>query len=114
MSSFLAEYLPSSDSWEERAAVPGKSRHNAACTTTEDRLFVFGGWHYGDSLTNGFHYEDILSYTPSDDVWTSFGTMPDGPSENRIAARIGNTIYFGLGEDKSGHLLRNFYRFDLP
>ena len=113
VSSFLAEYFPASDSWEERTATPGKNRHNAACTTTDDRLFVFGGWHYGDSLTSGFHFEDILCYSPAEDEWSSYGTMPDGPSENRVAARIGNTVYFGLGEDESGNLLTNFYRFDV-
>lgn len=113
VSSFWAEYFPASDSWAERTATPGKNRHNAACTATDSQIFVFGGWHYGDSLTTGFHYEDILCYTPADDAWSSFGTMPDGPSENRVAARIKNTIYFGLGEDKDGKLLTNFYRFEV-
>jgi N-acetylneuraminic acid mutarotase len=113
VSSFWAEYIPANDKWEERTAVPGKSRHNAACTATDDKLFIFGGWHYGDSLTNGFHYEDILCYTPADDKWSSYGSMPDGPSESRIAVRINNTVFFGLGEDKSGHLLTNLYRFEV-
>ena len=111
--SFLAEYLPASDSWEKRTPVPGKARHNAACTTTDDRLFVLGGWHYGDSLTNGFHFEDILAYDPDNDAWSSFGTMPCGPAENHIAATIGNTIYFGLGEDQHGKLIIDLYRFDV-
>ena len=110
--SYLAEFSPADNTWQERKAVPGKARHNAACTSTDDRMFVFGGWHYGDSLTNGFHFEDILCYTPEDDSWSCYGIMPDGPSENRFAARVGNRIYFGLGEDKHGHLLRNLYYFE--
>lgn len=114
ISSFWAEYFPASNSWAERTPTPGKNRHNAACATSDKQLYLFGGWHYGDSLTTGFHYEDILCYTPAEDEWTACGTMPDGPSENRVAARIGNTIFFGLGEDKSGNLLTNFYRFEMP
>lgn len=111
--SFMAEYIPASDSWEKRTPVPGKARHNAAATATDEQLFVFGGWHYGDSLTTGFHYDDILSYSPDKDQWTSYGTMPDGQAENRVAARIGNTIYFGLGEDQHSKLLTNFYCFEV-
>lgn len=110
--SWLAAFSPADNSWQEQKAVPGKARHNAACATTDDRLFVFGGWHYGDSLTNGFHFEDILCYTPDNDSWSCYGMMPDGPSENRFAARVGNRIYFGLGEDQHGHYLRNLYYFE--
>ena len=110
--SFLAEFSPADNSWTERKAVPGKARHNAACASTDDRMFVFGGWHYGDSLTNGFHFEDILCYTPENDSWSCYGIMPDGPSENRFAARVGTRIYFGLGEDNHGKYLRNLYYFE--
>lgn len=111
--SFMAEYLPASDTWEKRTSVPGKARHNAASTTTDERLFVLGGWHYGDSLTSGFHFDDILAYSPENDTWSSFGTMPCGPAENHIAATVGNTIYFGLGEDQHGKLITKFYRFEV-
>ena len=111
--SFFAEYIPADDRWEKRTAVPGKARHNAACTTTDEMLFVFGGWHYGDSLTTGFHFDDILAYKPEEDKWLSYGTMPDGKAESRVAARIGNTVYFGLGEDQHGKILKHFYRFEV-
>lgn len=97
------------EAWHRRASVPGKGRHNAACGTTDHAVWIIGGWHYGDSLTTGFHYEDILRYSPSEDTWTLCGTIPCGTTENGVACGIGNKLYFGLGEDKNGQLHTNWY-----
>ena len=88
--------------WERRSSVPGKGRHNAACAATEETVWVFGGWHYGDSLTTGFYFDDILRYVPQTDRWTYCGVIPYGTMENGAAAAIGKTVFFGLGEDKNG------------
>jgi len=98
--------------WERRASVPGRGRHNAACASTDKSVWVFGGWHYGDSLTTGFYYEDILRYSPDADQWTYCGAMPCGTTENGVAYGIGNTVYWGLGEDKHGHIHNEWYRID--
>lgn len=95
--------------WEQRASVPGNGRHNAACSGTKSSVWIFGGWHYGDSLTHGFHYEDILRYSPDEDKWTLCGTLPCGTMENGVACTIGNRVYFGLGEDKKGMIHTKWY-----
>ncbi len=97
------------EQWTRRASVPGKGRHNAACAATEEAVYVLGGWHYGDSLTTGFHYEDILRYTPQSDSWTYCGTIPCGKTENGVACGIKNRLYFGLGEDPSGQIHNDWY-----
>ena len=97
--------------WEKRASVPG-GRLNAACAATQDAVWIIGGWHYGDSLTTGFHYEDILQYTPENNTWTRCGTIPCGPTENSAACAIGNRIYFGLGEAPDGQLHQHWYYLD--
>lgn len=95
--------------WEKRSSVPGKGRHNAACSATNKAVWVIGGWHYGDSLTTGFYYDDILRYSPTDDQWTLCGTIPCGVTENGVACAVGKRVYFGLGEDKNGQLHREWY-----
>jgi N-acetylneuraminic acid mutarotase len=95
--------------WEKCSSIPGKGRHNAACSATDKAVWVFGGWHYGDSLTTGFHYDDILRYTPDRDQWTLCGTIPCGTTENGVACAVGERVYFGLGEDKNGHIHTEWY-----
>ena len=98
--------------WEKRTSVPGKGRHNAACAATDRSVWVFGGWHYGDSLTTGFHYDDILQYNPQTDQWFYCGAIPCGKTENGVAASIGNTVFFGLGEDPKGQLHQAWYAIE--
>lgn len=98
--------------WERRAAVPGNGRHNAACAATTQAVWVAGGWHYGDSLTTGFYYDDILRYAPDKDHWTLCGTIPCGKTENGAAAAIGNTVFFGLGEDPQGNIHQHWYSIE--
>lgn len=97
--------------WEKRASVPG-GRLNAACAATERAVWIIGGWHYGDSLTNGFHYEDILRYLPDNNQWSRCGTLPCGPTENGAACAIGRRLYFGLGETPDGQLHLHWYYLD--
>ena len=95
--------------YEKRSSVPGQGRHNAACAATRNAVWVIAGLHYGDTLTTGFFFDDIVRYTPADDQWTLCGTLPCGTLENGAACAIGNRIYFGLGEDKNGQLHTSWY-----
>ncbi len=103
------EFFPEDQHWERRSSLPTAGRHNAACATTDDAVWILGGWHYGDSLTDGYHFADILRYTPSNDRWTKCGVMPCGVTENGVAAGIGNKLYFGLGENDKSVLHQNWY-----
>ena len=98
--------------YEQRASLPGAGRHNAACAATEKAVWVFAGIHYGDTLTTGFYFNDILRYSPEADQWALCGTLPCGTMENGAACAIGNRIYFGLGEDKKGKLHTYWYYID--
>ena len=103
------EFFPEDQHWERRSPLPGAGRHNAACAATERAAWVLGGWHYGDSLTDGYHFADILRYTPSDDQWTICGAIPCGVTENGVAAGVGNRLYFGLGENDKSILHQKWY-----
>lgn len=108
---FWVELLPFADNiWEERAALPGQGRNSAACTASDDYVYVAGGRHYGGTVTDGFLHEDILRYSPAEDRWTRCATLPCGPAENMVAFRIGKSIYVGLGNDRNGKPLHTLYR----
>ena len=103
------EFVAQDSHWERRASVPGEGRHNATCAATDHHCWMIGGWHYGDSLTTGYYFEDILRYSPTDDQWTICGTIPCGATENGVACAIGNTLYFGLGENNKSELHLKWY-----
>lgn len=103
------EFIPESQEWERRKSLPAAGRHNAACAATRQSIWVLGGWHYGDSLTDGYHLADILRYNPYDDQWIKCGTIPCGVTENGVATGIGNRLYFGLGENDKSELHQNWY-----
>lgn len=103
------EFFPEDQHWERRSSLPSAGRHNAACAATDDAVWVLGGWHYGDSLTDGYHFADILRYTPSDDQWTRCGAIPCGVTENGVAIGVDNRLYFGLGENDKCVLHQNWY-----
>lgn len=100
------------DHYTQRASLPGLGRHNAACAATDKAVWVMGGIHFGDTLTTGFYFNDILRYSPDEDQWTLCGTLPCGTMENGAACAIGNRLYFGLGEDKRGQMHLHWYSID--
>lgn len=105
------EYIEADNKWLKRTFLPYKGRYNAACATTSESAYIFGGWHYGDTLTNGFYFGDILRYDVAADRWFSEGSIPAGNLMNMQAAATDNYIYFGLGEAINGENKRYIYRF---
>lgn len=103
------EFIPATRRWERKASLPGQGRHNAACAATDESVWIAGGWHYGDSLTTGFHFQDILRYSPTEDKWERSGLIPCGPTENGVACGVGRRMYFGLGESNQYQLYRHWY-----
>lgn len=98
--------------YAQRMSVPGPGRHNATCAATDKAVWAMGGMHFGDTLTTGFFFDDLLRYSPEDNQWALCGTLPCGTMENGAACAIGNRLYFGLGEDKHGKLHLHWYSLD--
>ena len=98
--------------WHERKALQGK-RHNATATAHGQCIYLAGGDYFGGTLTTGMLYDDILRYDVAADEWVRVGRMPDGERENMISWTIGNTVYFGLGNDKRNTPCPQLYRIAL-
>lgn len=108
---FWAEMLPGEEevSWRMCKELPGKGRNSACCAGSEKYIYVAGGRYFGGSVTDGLLQDDILRYDPASDSWAQCCHMPTG-AENMVAFRIGEAVYFGLGNDKDNNILRTLYK----
>ena len=103
--------LPS-DKWTKRSSFPGKGRSFSACGVGDRYIYVFGGRYYAGEHTGGEVFADKWRYDPEDDSWARCGLMPCGKAENLIAFAVNGKVYFGLGEDENGTILKTLYRIE--
>ena len=97
------------NSWTERSRIPGKGRELCAYCATERYIYLFGGRYFAGEHTGGEVFDEYLRYSADEDRWERCGTMPCGRGENMIAFRIGEKVYFGLGEDAEGRVIEDLY-----
>lgn len=103
-----AELIPEQGSdarWDKRRDVPSPERTLAACAATDNYIYLAGGLHYGGVNTTGQYLSDVLRYNPAADRWQRVASLPE-PLFNHVAFRIGNAVYFGLGETWQNDALR--------
>ena len=100
------------DRWTPRRDIPGKGRELAACTATNEYVYLFGGRYFGGDMTGGEVFDTWLRYEPAKDEWVYCGTMPCGHAENQVAFTINGKAYFGLGENENGEIINNLYRIE--
>jgi len=103
------EYIPSLSQWQKRKPLPSKGGLFYACTATTTHVFLCGGRTFGGSLTSGKIHDDIWAYDIAIDQWSLCAHLPQ-PTENMIAFTIGNTPYFGLGENADGIRCNKLYK----
>ena len=97
------------DRWTKCASVPTAGRQVATAVANSRYIYLMGGHHFGGSLTTWQSFSDILRYDPQKDQWSHCGSIPYGAAESMISFAIGERIYFGLGEDKDGHIFTQLY-----
>lgn len=95
--------------WYKRKNVPGAKRTIAACTATDNFVYVIGGMHYGGVDTDSQVLNDILQYNPQTDTWCHVGNLPKGGRMNHVAFSVGNRIFVGLGENEDIQICSDLY-----
>lgn len=98
-----------SNTWIERTSIPGKGRNLSACSATDKYIYLFGGRYFAGEYTGGEVFEEYIRYNVAEDQWERCGSMPCGRGENMIAFTIDNLVYFGLGEDEQGRMIKDVY-----
>lgn len=106
---FWAEWLPDENRLVARKQILGAGRNAAACCATDTYIYLAGGRHYGDTLTNGYMFKSIQRYNPTTDQWNYAGEMPQ-EMENMYMECVKGDIYIGIGEDKDGKILNKWYK----
>ena len=101
------EFLPQGE-WIRWKNVPHK-RTLAACTATDEYIYVIGGMYYGGVNTCGQVLNDILRYNPKFDTWQQVGTLPLTGLINHVTFSIDKCIYVGLGEDENIKITNRLY-----
>jgi N-acetylneuraminic acid mutarotase len=107
---FWVEYDLMDGSFKKCTSVPMGGRHNAACASDGEYVYVAGGWHYGDPNGSGYYHSDIVRYDPDTDQWEHCGALPYS-AQNMIGFAANGTVYFGLGEDSNG-AMTSLYRIE--
>ncbi|MGM9837075.1 MAG: Kelch repeat-containing protein [Paludibacteraceae bacterium] len=100
------------DTWTKRDDIPHGKRSLATCAGNSRYIYIMGGRHFSGELTTGKIYADIERYSLAEDRWDCSSTMPYGAAENMVAFAIGETVYFGLGEDAQGNIHQTLYRIE--
>ena len=94
--------------WEQRAAVPGRTRTLAASAATDKYIYLCGGIHYGGVNTNGEVLQDVLRYDPQKDSWQWVAVMPQRLL-NHVCFAVNGKVYWGLGEDEDWQVSKRLY-----
>lgn len=105
------EFLPEGE-WIKCKDVPGRKRTIAACTATNNYVYVIGGMHFGGVNTDGKVLSDIQQYNPKNNTWRHVGNLPCGGIMNHIAFSTGNRFFVGLGENEDIEVCGNLYCID--
>lgn len=95
--------------WIKCKDVPGSKRTTAACTSTDEFVYVMGGMHFGGVNTDGKILSDIQQYNPQTDTWKHVGNLPCGGRMNHVAFSIDNRVFVGLGENEDIQVCGDIY-----
>ena len=97
------------DEWMECARVPKMARFFASSVAIGDCIYVLGGRFWGGTETREHFYETIIVYDTQRDEWRTLGRMEQA-EENMIAWEYYGDLYWGLGENGDGELVRKIYK----
>jgi N-acetylneuraminic acid mutarotase len=91
-------YDPSTDTWTSKKAMP-TSRHHAASSLVDGKIYVFGGRTVANSSLANLNNNEM--YNPQKDEWMLLEPMPSKRS-GIAAATYNDTIFVFGGEDAGG------------
>ncbi|MEM7370256.1 MAG: kelch repeat-containing protein [Bacteroidota bacterium] len=102
-------YHIESDTWTQKADVPGAARSRAVGFTFDKSLFIGGGIN-AQSIEP---FQDFWMFNQLEDVWTPIADFPGEARFDAVGFAIGNKGYVGAGKNWLGQLLKDFWEYDL-
>lgn len=95
------EYDQATDTWAQKANMPGTSRRRTNIEVVNGIAYMMGGIHWNGGSGNNTILSDFWSYDPATDAWTQKADLPFGALGGGISFAIGTEIYFGIGIDQN-------------
>jgi N-acetylneuraminic acid mutarotase len=90
----VEEYDPVTDTWTQKADMPG-SRCWAAAGTVDGKIYVLGGMRGAPAPVSG----SVYVYDPTTDTWTEAASMPGSRVWAALAVHDGRIYIFGGNDD---------------
>ncbi|HXP51339.1 MAG TPA: kelch repeat-containing protein, partial [Bacteroidia bacterium] len=101
----LWQYDTTSNSWTQKASLPGTARYDAAWFVIGHKVYVIGGSAGGSPYLN-----DVWVYDAHTNAWKQLKNSPAPGIDGMAAFTIGNHGYVGGGGDGSGYT--SFWQYD--
>lgn len=99
----LWEYDYKSNTWSQKADLPGSARDLAVGFAIAGKGYIGLG-----SLSN--YLKDFWEYNPENNQWARKNDFPGSPRYAAVAFTIDNNAYVGLGRDGSG-MTKDFWKY---
>ena len=87
------EFDPSTNSWTQKANIPGIGRYGTFYFADAKKVFV--GMGRSQAINNW--YNDFYSFDPITNTWTTLAPFPGGPRATGVSIYCKNKGYVGLG-----------------
>ncbi|MEZ4722579.1 MAG: kelch repeat-containing protein, partial [Flavobacteriales bacterium] len=94
------------DSWEQVAAIPGRSRQYASAFASDEFGYLIGGILDAGSFSN-----QVFKYDPKTNSWEELEAAPFEGRAKATGFRLGDYYYFGTGISDSV-ILNDFWQFN--
>lgn len=101
------QYDPATNTWTQKASVPGNARRGAVGFSIGD----YGYIGTGETNVSPYEQNDFYKYNPATDSWTTIASLPGAGRSSSVAFTIGNYGYVGTGNTTSG-ASNDFWRYD--
>ncbi|MBL7964550.1 MAG: hypothetical protein JNM31_12000 [Flavobacteriales bacterium] len=100
----LWAYDPLSDSWTQKADLPGPPRYTAITCATSSKGYVGLGYQP--------YLNDWWEYDPVTDTWTQRTPFPGSARQSAICFVINDQVYVGCGSNGTNAVVNDLWRYD--
>lgn len=98
------------NSWTQVASMP-KGRYQASSFVANNKAYVVGGRYY-DTYGTVSVLNDMYSYDPTSNSWTSETAFPGTARARAVAFSLNNVGFYGTGEDIDNNRMADFFKYD--
>lgn len=106
------EFLPNENRWEKKAKVPHKGQVFGQAVGLNNKIFLTGGRYFGGTMTRQVFYDRLFEYDVLQNKWQITTSLPGKARESHLMLKVGNSIYYGLGQSEEGEILNDLYRWE--